>query len=298
MLVLSRRLNEKILLPSIETSVEVLDIKGDRVRLGIEAPASVTILREELAARQAADAGLPMKPTPPVRRATTAHGAAVGQPGLPPDALTREDLQAIEATVRRQRHQFRNHLNSATIGIALVQRQLQQGMLAQAEATLSKISSGVHQLTEQLELVILPPAGAIAEKKGEAAQAKAPKALLVEDDHNECELLAGFFRLAGYQVATAADGSDAIDYLQQHERPDVMLLDMMLPRCDGPTTVRRLRDEPAFNDLKIFAISGHTPDEVGFDYRASGVARWFQKPLDPELLLGELSATRLASVAV
>ncbi len=55
MLVLSRRLNEKILLPSIHTSVEVLDIKGDRVRLGIEAPASVTILREELAARQAAE---------------------------------------------------------------------------------------------------------------------------------------------------------------------------------------------------------------------------------------------------
>ncbi len=55
MLVLSRRLNEKILLPSIHTSVEVLDIKGDRVRLGIEAPASVMILREELAARQAAE---------------------------------------------------------------------------------------------------------------------------------------------------------------------------------------------------------------------------------------------------
>jgi CheY-like chemotaxis protein len=156
-------------------------------------------------------------------------------------------------------------------------------------------------MTDELELVILPPGALSANAPAQPAapaQKGSPKALLVEDDHNECELLAGFFRLAGYEVATAADGSDAIDYLRQHERPDVMLLDMMLPRCDGPTTIRRLRDDPAFNDLKIFAMSGFTPDQVGLDCGASGVARWFQKPLNPELLLRELNATRLASVAV
>jgi carbon storage regulator CsrA len=312
MLVLSRRLNEKILLPSIHTSVEVLDIKGDRVRLGIEAPASVTILREELAARQAAEGGSPAGPNQSARRsagnraAAALSQAALSQAGLPPvatplDPVAVESLQAAQALVRRHRHQFRNHLNSATIGIALVQRQMQAGMLAQAEATLTKISAGIHQMTDQIELVILPPGAASAGNEVSSAgtaRKGAPKALLVEDDHNECELLAGFFRLAGYQVATAGDGSDAIDYLHQHERPDVMLLDMMLPRCDGPTTIRRLRDDPAFNDLKIYAMSGYTPDQVGLDCSASGVARWFQKPLNPELLLRELNATRLESVAV
>jgi CheY-like chemotaxis protein len=156
-------------------------------------------------------------------------------------------------------------------------------------------------MTDEIDLVILPPgslSGTAAVSAAAPARMSAPKALLVEDDHNECELLAGFFRLAGYEVATAGDGSDAIDYLQQHERPDVMLLDMMLPRCDGPTTIRRLRDDPAFNDLKIFAMSGYTPDQIGLDCGASGVARWFQKPLNPELLLRELNATRLESVAV
>jgi two-component system, OmpR family, response regulator len=304
MLVLSRRLNEKILLPSIHTSVEVLDIKGDRVRLGIEAPASVTILREELAARQAAEGGQPVAPVKRSaggRPAATLRPAALQPAALPVDPATAESIEAAQALVRRHRHQFRNHLNSATIGIALVQRQLQAGMLAQAEATLSKISSGVHQMTDELELVILPPGALSAPADAAvvgAARKEAPRALLVEDDHNECELLAGFFRLAGYEVATAGDGSDAIDYLLQHERPDVMLLDMMLPRCDGPTTIRRLRDDPAFNDLKIFAMSGYTPDQVGLDCGASGVARWFQKPLNPELLLRELNATRLESVAV
>ena len=267
MLVLSRRLNEKILLPSIHTSVEVLDIKGDRVRLGIEAPASVTILREELAGRPTAG---------PVDRAGARRPSA-------------EALAAIEELARKNRHQLRNHLNSATIGIALAKRQLEAGQLVQAEATLSKISLGVGKMSQQLEQALGP---------NPPVSQTPRKALLVEDQDNECQLLAGLIRLAGFEVATAGDGVAALDYLHEHGCPDVMLLDMMLPRCDGPTTVRRLRDEPAFNDLKIFAISGHTPDEVGFDYRASGVARWFQKPLDPELLLGELSATRLASVAV
>jgi carbon storage regulator CsrA len=299
MLVLSRRLNEKILLPSIHTSVEVLDIKGDRVRLGIEAPASVTILREELAARQAAEGGSPMAPGK--RSASDRAAAALAPTAMPLDPVTAEGLQAAQALIRRHRHQFRNHLNSATIGIALVQRQIQAGMWAQAEATLEKISAGVHQMTDHLDLVILPPTAppsGVEAAAADAARKSPPRALLVEDDHNECELLAGFFRLAGYQVATAGDGSDAIDYLHQHERPDVMLLDMMLPRCDGPTTIRRLRDDPAFNDLKIFAMSGYTPDQVGLDCGASGVARWFQKPLNPELLLRELNATRLVSVAV
>jgi carbon storage regulator CsrA len=283
MLVLSRRINEKILLPSIHASVEVLDIKGDRVRLGIEAPASVTILREELAGRQSG-------------------AVPAGAPPLAAKQPSAATIEAIEELARKSRHQFRNHLNSATIGIALVQRQMQAGQFAQAESTLAKITTGVNKMTEQLDEVILPGAGA-THVSGPAAAApaavkNAPKALLVEDDHNECELLAGFFRLAGYQVATASDGADALDYLHEHECPDVMLLDMVLPRCDGPTTIRRLRDEPAFNDLKIYAISGLTPDQVGFDYRASGVARWFQKPLNPELLLRELNATRLASVAV
>jgi carbon storage regulator len=48
MLVLSRRINEKIVLPDLDICVHVLEIKGDRVRLGFEAPASVSILRGEL----------------------------------------------------------------------------------------------------------------------------------------------------------------------------------------------------------------------------------------------------------
>ncbi len=259
MLVLSRRHNEKIILPTVRTSIEVLEIKGDRVRLGIEAPADVAILREELATRQGYD-----------------------------PAAAKAAAEAAQGETRKQRHALRNQLNKAALGIAVAQRQMQAGDLDQAVQTLAKIGESIQQLGQHVDL--LAPAA-------EAAPA-APKALLVEDDTNECQLLAGFFRMAGYQVATANDGSDALDYLAHHEQPDVMLLDMMLPHCDGPTTIRLLRGNPQYSNLKIFAMSGHTPAELGLDCRTSGVARWFQKPLNPELLLRELDSCRREPVRV
>src|SRR5262249_53908914 len=116
----------------------------------------------------------------------------------------------------------------------------------------------------------------------------AGKALLVEDDANQRELLAGFLRMSGIDVATAGDGCAALDYLHSHPCPDLVLLDMGLPRCDGPTAVRLIRSEAAYRDLKIFAVTGASPDELGVETGPAGINRWFRKPLDPTALLQEL----------
>jgi len=78
MLVLSRRSNEKIVLPDLNICVHVLEIKGDRVRLGFEAPPSVTILRGELipgdqpavppVSEQPAATPVPLAAVPPLLR--------------------------------------------------------------------------------------------------------------------------------------------------------------------------------------------------------------------------------------
>src|SRR5207247_7632458 len=83
------------------------------------------------------------------------------------------------------------------------------------------------------------------------------KALLVEDNPQERELMALFLRSEGLDVDTAGDGCDALDYLKARGRPDVVLLDMGLPRLDGPATLRKIRQDPACAGLKIFAVSGH-----------------------------------------
>ena len=254
MLVLSRRLDEKVLFPSINTAVQVVSIKGGTVRLGIEAPPEVTILRAELQDRTAE------------RGATTR---------LPEPAGSR---------LRGLRHLLRNRLNITTVGLGLLRQQARAGLSDEMERTIAKIEEEMQTLQQRLE--------------SEAAQTpaqppkparKTSKALLVEDEENERELLAGYLRLAGFAVDTAGDGCDALDHLRAGERPDVVLLDMGLPRCDGATTARQIRRDPACAGLKIFAVSGHSPNEYHLDRGLGGIDRWFHKPLDPALLLRELT---------
>jgi two-component system OmpR family response regulator len=71
---------------------------------------------------------------------------------------------------------------------------------------------------------------------------KAPEGLLlvVEDEPNILELLAGSLRFAGFEVITATNGADAVQAARRH-RPDLMVLDVMLPDIDGFDVARRLR---------------------------------------------------------
>jgi carbon storage regulator CsrA len=254
MLVLSRRPNEKVLFPSINAAVQVVSIKGGTVRLGIEAPPEVTILRAELQDRAAE------------RGATT----PLAKP--------------VESSLRELRHLLRNRLSVTTVGLGLLRQQVRAGLSGDMEQTIAKIEEEMHLLRQRLD--------------SEAAQAPSPppeparktrKALLVEDEENERELLAGYLRLAGFTVDTAGDGCDALDHLHAGERPDVVLLDMGLPRCDGATTAREIRRDPACAGLRIFAVSGHSPNEYGLDRGPGGIDRWFDKPLDPAVLLRELT---------
>src|SRR5437879_5569552 len=203
MLVLTRRINQKILLPTVQVSVQVVAVKSGSVRLGIEAPAGVTILREEVQDRAAEWGAVPM--------------AAADEPAAP--------------DFRRLNQLLRNRLNIDSLGLAELRRQLQAGLTVDALATLDKVEEDVLMLRERLEAEV--------ERAAQPAR-RARKALLVEDDSNERELLAGFLRTAGLDVDTAGDGTDALDYLHSHVRPDVVLLDMGLPRCDGATMVRQL----------------------------------------------------------
>jgi CheY-like chemotaxis protein len=88
--------------------------------------------------------------------------------------------------------------------------------------------------------------------------------------------------MTGYDVVTAGDGAVALDYLESNARPDVVLLDMLMPGCDGPTTVRQIRENESYEGLKLFAISGTSPDGLGIETGPKGVDRWFQKPCDPK----------------
>ena len=117
MLVLSRRPSEKLLFPTLHTTVEVLSIKPRVVRLGIEAPDDVAVLRGELRP-------LPGGPSP--------AGPRVAGPD-------------------RARHLVRGRLNNLLLGIAVLRRQLRAGSTVAALDTLEKLEAELENLQRQLD---------------------------------------------------------------------------------------------------------------------------------------------------
>ena len=93
----------------------------------------------------------------------------------------------------------------------------------------------------------------------------------------------------GINVETASDGQDALDYLRSHDRPDVVLMDMRMPRCDGPTTIAAIREDASYADMKVFAVSGSDPSEYSLPSNSRGVDGWFTKPLNPQKLVDQLN---------
>ena len=249
MLVLSRAAGEKLVFPSIGATVQVLRIKGKAVRLGIDAPSEVPVIRHEL-----------------LEDAQQICAEYAQRNGSPQD--------------KKLRHAMRNRLNAASLALHLYHKQLEQGLADAAEATFAKVIEEFEAIEQEMARSrdAAPP----------ACEPRQRRTLVVEDDSNECELLAGFLRMSGFEVATAGDGADAIDYLLSHDTPDVVLLDMFMPRCDGPATVNAIRDNPSLNEMKVFAISGTSPASLGVATGPRGVNRWFPKPVNPEQLVREL----------
>jgi signal transduction histidine kinase len=109
------------------------------------------------------------------------------------------------------------------------------------------------------------------------------RVLVVEDNIDAAECLALVVRLDGHEVRTVYDGLAALQVAEAF-RPEIILLDLGLPKMDGYEVARRLRDQPGGNGLLLVAVTGHGQEEdrlracqAGFDYHLI-------KPVDPEML--------------
>jgi two-component system, OmpR family, response regulator len=85
--------------------------------------------------------------------------------------------------------------------------------------------------------------------------------LVVEDEPNILELLSASLRLAGFEVATATGGQEALQAVQRH-RPDLIVLDVMLPDLDGFDVARRLRSGDTRTPVLFLTAKDATEDKV------------------------------------
>lgn len=247
MLVLSRRQDDKVLFPNLGIIVHILRVEGSKVRVGVDAPPDVKILRHEL------------RETPKPRESTGVVNA--NQSG----AMNERELK--------------QRLSSATECLDELYRLCDRDLPEGSERLILKTFRQLRAIDE----------GVTDQVGGPHSESRLRRALLVDDNLNECKLLASYLRMQEFDVDVANDGAAAIDYLDSHSAPDVVLLDMQMPGVDGPSAIRHLRADEKHHQLKVYAVSGSDPAEYGVGIGPEGVDGWFPKPLDPETLVFRLA---------
>lgn len=111
---------------------------------------------------------------------------------------------------------------------------------------------------------------------------RAARILIAEDHLDSREALSTLLRALGYDVIDAADGRDAVEQARQH-RPELILMDMMMPVMDGFEATRMLREDPELSSVRIIAVTAmEGAQEIA---HAAGVDDFVRKPIDARALL-------------
>jgi CheY-like chemotaxis protein len=138
------------------------------------------------------------------------------------------------------------------------------------------------------------PAANSACPQGHGAQLLNPLVMVVEDNDDARLMLKVLLEMSRYRVAEASDGLEAIA-VALRERPDIILMDGSLPRLDGLTATRRIREQEVLREVPIIVLSGHVTPEFQAAARAVGCTGYLSKPVDFDQLLKLLSQLLSAS---
>jgi two-component system, cell cycle response regulator DivK len=117
------------------------------------------------------------------------------------------------------------------------------------------------------------------------------KVLLVEDDEDTRYLMQLEMERRGYRVIEADDGEKAVALAEQ-EHPDIILMDLSLPRMDGLEATKQIREIDQMRAVPIVAVTAHQETDFRESAKASGFDAYVTKPIDfdwlSELIVGML----------
>jgi DNA-binding response OmpR family regulator len=106
------------------------------------------------------------------------------------------------------------------------------------------------------------------------------RVLVVDDDEVIRQLIAVNLTLEGFEVITAVDGRDCLEKVAA-VNPDVITLDVMMPRLDGWVTATQLRKNPSTATIKVVLITARAQEDDRDRGREIGVDAYLTKPFDP-----------------
>ena len=122
------------------------------------------------------------------------------------------------------------------------------------------------------------------------------RVLMIDDDRAVIDMLQLSFILDGYEVFTASNGIAGLE-MARAVRPDVVVLDVMMPGMDGLEVVRQLRSDPALACTPIVIVSARASTDDQWAGWQQGIDSYITKPFDVDVLLAEIERVVGASAA-
>jgi CheY-like chemotaxis protein len=114
-----------------------------------------------------------------------------------------------------------------------------------------------------------------------------PLVLVVEDYQDAREMYAAYLQFSGYRVAEATNGIEAIEQANEL-MPDIILMDLALPKMDGWEATRRLKLSEKTRHIPIVALTGHALAGHAEGARQAGCDSFVTKPCLPDALVAEI----------
>ncbi|PYR94883.1 MAG: response regulator [Acidobacteria bacterium] len=114
-----------------------------------------------------------------------------------------------------------------------------------------------------------------------------PLVLVVEDYPDAREMYAAYLQFSGFEVAEATNGLEAVE-MAETLMPDIILMDLALPRMDGWEATRRLKGNDRTRHIPVVALTGHALAGHAEGARQAGCDAFVTKPCLPDALVAEI----------
>jgi CheY-like chemotaxis protein len=168
------------------------------------------------------------------------------------------------------------------IGLSLVKRLVEMhggGIKAKSEGP----GRGT-EFVVRLPVVVEASVPSTAEPDEPAAPKSLLRVLIVDDNRDGADSLGMMLKLMGNNAVTAYDGQEGVEMAERF-RPDVVLLDIGLPKLNGYETCRRIREQPWGKNIVLIAVTGWGQDEDRRRSQEAGFDHHLVKPVDPRALM-------------
>ena len=111
--------------------------------------------------------------------------------------------------------------------------------------------------------------------------------LAVDDEPHILKLVSFSLKSGGYEVLEASDGLSAIE-VARAEKPDLVLMDVMMPACDGYEACRRMKADPETAEIPVMMLTAKTQESERKTGEAAGAVDYIKKPFTPKDLVAQV----------